>query len=97
MALGPNTSVVNGQRVPFFNDDGFWPKSWVPVAPVGVAMTYPVGAPAVDGMGVNARISHAMNSPWSLTHSPLPWAIAFLVVGLIGLRVVHWRFLGKEL
>lgn len=29
--------------------------------------------------------------PWNWKLSPLPWAIIFLLVGIIGLRLVHWK------
>lgn len=97
--LGPNTSVINGQRVPFFPDRSITPVAYVPVAPQGVAQTYPtlpgiVGNPVGNDAG---NASQAVNDPFSIRQSPLPWAIGFLVVGLLGLRLVHWRFLGKEL
>jgi hypothetical protein len=102
MSLGPDTSIINGQRVALFQNDAFAPTSFFPVAPVGVAQTYPMGAPVVGGgqssTGSDSmQVHQATNAPFSFTHSPLPWAITFLVIGLVGLRIVHWRFLDKEL
>ena len=33
----------------------------------------------------------AANNPWSFRDSPLLPALLFLIVGLVGLRLVHWR------
>jgi hypothetical protein len=41
-----------------------------------------------------ANVAHAQAAgrmPFDMAISPLPWAIIFLVVGLVGLRVIHWR------
>lgn len=95
--LGPDTAVVNGQRVPLFQRDAFSPRSYVPVAPQGVAQQYPT-LPGIVGnpMGNEAgNATGALQSPFSFRDSPLPWAILFLVVGLLGLRFVHWGSLTK--
>lgn len=42
--------------------------------------------------GVNeAAAGAAALYPWNWKLSPLPWAIVFVLVGLIGLRLVHWK------
>jgi hypothetical protein len=100
MSLGADTSIINGQRVPLFTNDAFAPHAYVPVAPVGVAQNYPTGAPIVGGGGSTAEtqaVHAAQNAPFSFVHSPLPWAVTFIVIGLLGLRIIHWRFLDKEL
>lgn len=33
----------------------------------------------------------ASQNPWNIAISPVPMALLFLVVGLVGLRVIHWR------
>jgi len=38
-----------------------------------------------------ASATTAATHPWDLALSPVPMALIFLVVGLVGLRVVHWR------
>lgn len=59
------------------------------------AMTNTPGTEAVGGYGTagnNGVMTAAANSkPWSPRVSPLPWAIAALVIGLSGLHYFHWR------
>lgn len=46
------------------------------------------------GIAGAANLAHAevaANNPWSFVLSPLPMALIFLVVSLVGLRVIHWR------
>lgn len=31
------------------------------------------------------------SSPWDARTSPTAWAIAFLIIGFLGLRHIHWR------
>jgi hypothetical protein len=53
----------------------------------------PTIPPMIGGTGgatMTDSEAAAFNNPWSLFHSPLPWAIGFTVVGLLGLRIVHW-------
>lgn len=38
-----------------------------------------------------AHAAAAAAHPWNFAISPLPMAVIFLVVGLVGLRIVHWR------
>lgn len=47
---------------------------------------------AVGGGGTanDATAAVAADNPWSLKLSPLPWALGFLIVGLLGLRWIHW-------
>lgn len=44
-----------------------------------------------SGTANNANAAAAANEPWSMIKSPVPMAIIFLLVGLVGLRVIHWR------
>jgi hypothetical protein len=37
----------------------------------------------------NAAI--AAQHPWDIRLSPVPMALIFLLVGLVGLRLIHWR------
>lgn len=47
----------------------------------------------VNGSGTanNAAAAVAANKPWNIALSPVPMALIFLAVGLLGLRFVHWR------
>lgn len=38
-----------------------------------------------------AHAALAAANPWNFAVSPIPMAIIFLVVGLVGLRMIHWR------
>ena len=44
-----------------------------------------------SGTANTANAALAANQPFSFVQSPIPMAIIFLIVGLVGLRVVHWR------
>jgi hypothetical protein len=53
---------------------------------LGGLANYGYGGPAnLDASDV------AANDPYSPEKSPVLWACVFLVVGLLGLRYVHWR------
>ena len=92
--LGPDSDVIIGQLVPIQSAE-----VRAPVGYVSIAQRVPNITPTVPPMinsGVGGATSTdtsvmAIANPWSLFHSPLPWAIIFLVVGLLGLRVIHWR------
>ena len=44
------------------------------------------------GTGINTAAAGAASAnPFSPKHSPLPWLIGMLVVGILGLRYIHWR------
>lgn len=91
--LGPNTDVINGQLVTVRDRDVYAPMSYAPIAQRVPNIT-PTVPPMIGGMGGPSSVdaqAEAMSNPWSLFHSPLPWAIAMLVVGLLGLRLIHWR------
>lgn len=53
------------------------------------------GLEGVGGYGTagnNAQVTAVANAnPWNLKVSPVLWAIAFLLVGLLLLKGVHWR------
>lgn len=102
MFLGPSTSVIDGQRVSVQTSD-----AWHPVAYGSTLQSVPAGQPVlpmfagapVSASGVNLTgnddnamaAARAGANPFSFRDSPLPWAVVFLLVGLIGLRVIHWR------
>src|SRR5215472_13998813 len=98
------SSVVNGQLVsnvtmrqafpsqaaaPYFYGNGSKPATLAGFAPqMGIG-----GGPlsVASGNGVNLDSGVDTQNPWNVTQSPVPWALAFLIVGFIGLRHVHWR------
>jgi hypothetical protein len=48
-------------------------------------------SPGIAGAANLAHAQIASQNPWSFALSPLPMALIFLVVSLVGLRVIHWR------
>lgn len=94
------SSVVNGQLVtnytwsamkpaqaaaPYWQGTGVKPRT---------LMGYGAGPTGLAGYGVaggGVIINDAGEQPWNLRASPVPWAIGFLIVGILGLRHVHWR------
>jgi len=59
----------------------------------GVVGGYNGSGDVTDNSGGSnlAAAQAAATHPWDLAMSPVPMALIFLVVGLVGLRVVHWR------
>lgn len=53
------------------------------------------GLEGVGGYGTagnnNTVTAVANANPWNLKVSPLPWALAFLIIGLVLLKGIHWR------
>lgn len=98
------SSVVNGQLVtnytwsamkpsqaaaPYYQGNGVKPRT---------LMGYGAGRAGLAGTGIGGGGTGSMDdggdaaaAPWNPKVSPVPWAIAFLVVGILGLRHVHWR------
>jgi hypothetical protein len=101
MSIAPypgGTDVVAGQRVALRLADAYNPVGYGPVTnavPNRVAQVPPMLAAAGigtagDTSNVNAAAA-AAQSPWDWRVSPVPWAIVFIVGGLLLLRFVHWR------
>lgn len=87
--------VINGQLVPVFEGSA---STMVPAA-VGPTYrgignrppaTIPSGVTSPAGNG-NLAGAAAAAQPFSLTASPVPLLLVMLVVGLLGLRYIHWR------
>lgn len=90
---GNGTFVTNGQilngpmqgaffpstaQVPFYKGSGQSPPT-VPISYMG------------SGQSGDSLSQLAGNNPWSFTQSPLIIAVAALIIGLVGLRYIHWR------
>lgn len=102
----PVTDVVNGQLIPVspayaINPAAFGPApiSFDMYAAQPTVPPY-AGTPApgmsaygtgggTDTANVTAAAA-AESNPFNLRLSPLLWSLIFLVVGLAGLRLVHW-------
>lgn len=97
---------INDQLVPVKTWDAFSPRGYGPmmVAAPSISPTLPpflgnaTGTPGAAGSAVmggdQANVNAAAQAaaqPFNLRLSPVVWALGFLLVGLVGLRVVHWR------
>lgn len=91
---GNGSLVVNGQIVPVPMSGQFMP----PLAsapfykgsgqpPPTVPLNYMQGS----GMASDASAAKAAANPWSPTQSPVIIALVALIIGILGLRYVHWR------
>lgn len=98
--LLPDSLVVNGQLLGVKQSDAYNPITYGPWYQGG-ATPVPSAGPAQLGMAVmpsdnssvsgnTQQVANAAASPWSPSQSPLIWVIAALIVGLLGLRYVHW-------
>ena len=102
----PVTDVINGQLVPVspnyaINPAAFGPApisfdmyAATPTVPPYAGTPGPGMAPSARQGGADvANVSAAAAAeanPFNLQLSPLVWSLIFLVVGLAGLRLVHW-------
>lgn len=101
-----SSKVINGQLVPVFTMRGMFPSqaaapyyygngakpatlagfSTAGSARQSVNMTTGIGGGPSGGSSAAAGAA-----PWNLQVSPTGWAVAFLVIGFLGLRHIHWR------
>ena len=83
------SKTVNGQLVPVFQ--------WQPLSSgnaVGPAFGGGPASPATvppNASRGGAAASSAARQPFSLKNSAVPLLLIMLVVGVLGLRYVHWR------
>ena len=84
------TKTVNGQMIPVFQGTGLYGGNGVGTtfrtASPPIPQTIPLGGGSVGDGGASAAAQ-----PLSLTRSPLPLLFGMLIVGLLGLRYIHWR------
>jgi hypothetical protein len=98
----PVTDVINGVMQPVNPGYAIYPASFGP-NPImhDFYATQPstppyAGSHAFASTGVvtdtanNTAAQVAAGNPMHPRYSPLLWSIAFLVIGLVGLRLVHW-------
>ena len=97
-AQGNGSLVVNGQIVPVPMGSQFFPSmasapffkgSGQP--PPTVPVSFNGNQMGSSGGGIDAVANRAASNPWSFTQSPVIIALAALVIGLLGLRYIHWR------
>lgn len=92
--IGNGSLVINGQIIPVPMGGQFYPA--MASAPFYKGSGQPPPTLPVNYMqgtgGPDAQAAAtAAGNPWSPTLSPLIIAIVALVVGIVGLRLVHWR------
>lgn len=92
------SKVINGQLVPVFTVRGMFPSQAAAPYMYGNGSKPATLAGFAPGMGVVSSSlavgggpSSDDASPWNLQSSPTIWALAFLIVGFVGLRQIHWR------
>lgn len=97
------SKVINGQLVPVFTMRGMFPSQaaapyWYgngskPATLAGFSTSGSMSRSinATTGIGGGPSGDAAGDNPWDLQASPTVWAIAFLVIGFLGLRHIHWR------
>ena len=84
------TGIINGQFRTVVQGAALYPPAAMqPLfrgngAPAPTLPLPIVATGGADGMG-------AASQPFSLKASPVPWLVVLLIVGLLGLRYVHWR------
>ena len=50
-----------------------------------------LGYSSEPGPANTDQAAAAASDPFNLSKSPVLWAVVFLVVGILGLRYIHWR------
>ena len=89
---GQGTLQVNSQLVPVPMTGQFYPS--LAAAPFykgsgQISPTLPLNM--MSAGGTDSSVAAATANPWSFTDSPLPIAVGALIVGMLGLRYIHWR------
>ncbi len=91
------SAPINGQLVPELTSTQIFPSSaYVPYYQGRGAYTPTLPPPVSfvtgsDGWSTGMQPNEAMQDPFNPVKSPVLWAVAFLVIGVLGLRHVHWR------
>lgn len=93
-AQGNGSLTVNGQIVPMPMTGAFFPP--MAAAPRYSGNGQPPPTVPINYMGsvggLNAQAADkAASMPFSFVHSPLMISVFALIIGILGLRYVHWR------
>ena len=84
-----SSKVVNGQLIPVFELQAL--TSGNAVGPIyNGAAASPATVPPNASTGGRANSGSAASSPFSLRNSAVPILLIMLIVGVLGLRYVHW-------
>ena len=93
-AWGNGSLVTNGQIVPVPMMGQYFPSTASAPFYTGNGQpppTVPINFLSSASSNSNGNAPTAASDPFSFTQSPLIMAIIFLVVGIAGLRYIHWR------
>lgn len=88
---GNGTLVTNGQMTMAPMSSAFYPSMASSPFYKGNGQGPPTVPLSYMSNSQNQFVSTAMANPFSFTMSPLIMALAALVIGLVGLRYIHWR------
>ena len=91
---GNGTFVTNGQILSSPMSGAFFPSTASVPFYKGSGQpppTVPVNYMGTSSNGSDPLAAMAAANPWSFTQSPLIIAVAALIIGLVGLRYIHWR------
>jgi hypothetical protein len=102
MQLVYGSQPVNGQLVPELTNTQIFPSAAyvpymqgrgaaTPTLPPPVSWFSGGGNPYTTGLDATGVASEAAADPFNPAKSPVWWALGFLIVGMLGLRFVHWR------
>jgi hypothetical protein len=91
--LGYGTDVIAGQQVPVRTWDAFMPRAYGPMTQSvpGVTPVVPPVLAGSPGMAYGQQAQIALAQPFDFKKSPLLFSVIALVLGLLILRIVHWR------
>lgn len=88
------TRMVNNQLVPELMSGQVFPSAaYVPYYAGRGAPTPTLPGVVTGDSGGNVvyQASDAGSAPWDPQKSPVVWAIAFIIIGWMGLRWIHWN------
>lgn len=96
---GPgDTTEIGGSRFGIWDSLGVMPNTWgqiTPSASYAVPSVPPnYGDPTYSGAPVTASETAAVNAsaqPFSMTQSPLLWAVIGLIGAFVAVHMVHWK------
>lgn len=90
--LNTSSSIINGQLVPQVRSMLYAATATGPVIQ-GVPASPPQSSGAYGSAGgLPDNSEAAAANPWSPVQSPVPWLIAFFIIGYLMLRHVHWGY-----
>lgn len=99
MPTAYGSTVINGQLISVSPMEAYAPATLSPtyipayVTSGGISASPMSGQGAVASTGPITSAAHApvAGSAWSLTQSPVILAVLFLIIGMAGLRYLHWK------